>query len=72
MYCLKLPFHQGILDPKQHDWCPPHNLFTWLGILWLFFAFPIDFITTAVIKTESQAELNTLLEHYFQDALKMA
>jgi hypothetical protein len=62
-------FHQGILDQNQHD-CRPHSLY--------FYLFPRlktklkgrHFDTIEVIEAESQAVLNTLTDHDFQDAFK--
>jgi hypothetical protein len=67
-HCLTLPFSPGnFFYQKQHDCRPPPTLLTLLGSLRLK---GCHFDTTEVIEAESQAVLNTLTEHNFQDAFK--
>jgi hypothetical protein len=65
--CFLPFFYRGIFDRKQHDCRPPPAL--------LFSVSPIEvelrgrhFDTIEVIEAESQAVLNTLTEHDFQEA----
>jgi hypothetical protein len=67
-------FHQGIFYQKQHDCDPPPTLLACLA--------PCDFALFPrlkielkgrhfdMIKAESQVVLNTLTEHYFQEAFR--
>jgi hypothetical protein len=54
----------------KNNWLSfPPTLLPWLGLLRLF-SVSRHFDTVEVIEAESQVVLNTLTEHYFQDAFK--
>jgi hypothetical protein len=40
MHRLKLNFHQGVFDQKQHVCRSPPALLVWLGPLWFFLCSP--------------------------------
>jgi hypothetical protein len=75
---LTLLFHQGILDRKQHGYFVSSSYSPDLTP-WDFSLFPqfklkfkgCHFDTIKVIEAESQAMLDTLTGHDFQNALKM-
>jgi hypothetical protein len=61
--------HKGIIDPKEHDCRPPPALLFSVSLVQdKTEGRHID--TTEVNEAESQALLNTLTEHDFEDALK--
>jgi hypothetical protein len=62
-------FHQGIFYQKRRDYCPHPPYFSLFPRLKIKLK-DRHFDTVEVIEAESQAVLNTLTEHDFQDAFK--
>jgi hypothetical protein len=62
-------FHQGIFGQKQHDYHPPPTLLLCVPQLKINLKCR-HFDRIKVIEAESQAVLNILTEHDFQDAFR--